>query len=194
PVLSGHAPRRHVRCLAPDMSRTAMSPLRTTDTARRDRSLWRARPRTRVVERAAVRFGRVLTPDCGHVQIGQSVRSELSVSAMAGAWHRAWPEWPCPAALGLELEGGHVAEEVAHLRRGGEAELGLEEPAVGAVAAYRLRVVALGEVEPDQRPVRALAQRVGPERGEAGLGGEPEAAVVGELLRERLEGVQPELQ
>ena len=55
-----------------------------------------------------------------------------------------------------------MADEAGHLGRGPNAKVVPEEPLIPAVLPERLAVVALGEVHRDQRPVRALTERLGP--------------------------------
>ena len=64
-----------------------------------------------------------------------------------------------------------VADQPVHLGGGRHAELLGEHRAEGVVGAHRLGDVALDEVDPDDGAVRALAQRLGDDRGVGRLDG-----------------------
>src|SRR5918999_1603007 len=86
-----------------------------------------------------------------------------------------------------------LLHQLVELRGGLDAEPVAQQAATELVLPHGLAAVAFGEVDADQRAMSALAQRFAAYCRERGLQRPAQAAVGGELLRERLERVQAEL-
>jgi hypothetical protein len=86
-----------------------------------------------------------------------------------------------------------IAHQARQLRRRFDTELGHQHRAVAVETFEGLHLVALGEKDLDQSAVRALAQRLGPDRGERRDDRFGPPALLGEVRGHRLERVQTKL-
>jgi hypothetical protein len=86
-----------------------------------------------------------------------------------------------------------VRDELAKLRCGRQAQVGLEEAAEAVERAQGLGLVSLGEVDADEGGLGALTQRISSDGRTGGGGGVAEAPRRGEAADECLQRVQTEL-